>query len=641
LNFDKTPLHLVAELLNDDNLPTVFEIIQIFSKFGGDFSWPARRSDNQTPFQMLLEKLATLQDKDTCLQVIRYLIGKYPRIDKFQREKCANLIRQNFGELIEKYRVVESWSEKTDQVMDWESELVNLIKKNEAEFLVKFDVQKKINRENLIKILSKGELIRLSIDHGKYESFVEICGMYDFDIEKVAKRVLSFNRYRILKFFLNHNRVEHIDHTGMITILWQMEDKVIDTDPDTLKCFHIFLDHPKYDVNEQIPTMDNITALHFAATRSEYAVVELLKRGAALGIRNDQKKMAIQFIDNSILKKFFDSCVTTCIPEERSDIDYFMVIDYSFLKAPKEMPPIEYIAETKDVEELIEHPVIASFLFLKWLRLSNIFYLNLLYFSISAISFCIYLVLYFVHHYHQDETNGAWFQVLRILAYWSFFMFAFKESSQFIGSPKSYLKSLENYFEIIFLCLIGLVLFVPLEDQLIRRAVAAMLFLGFAVEWTMMFSALPMFSVSNYIVMLRKVAVNFLRTLAFYSIILLAFALSFYTLLNKSESDTGNSTTSGSNGTEESKDYFMSSTLFDVMLMLTGEFGDVLDKSEEIAIGRIFVLVFVLSMSIVMMNLLVGLTVSDTAAIEKEAEWHKWWERTKLLGKYECMAWNW
>jgi transient receptor potential cation channel subfamily A member 1 len=139
-------------------------------------------------------------------------------------------------------------------------------------------------------------------------------------------------------------------------------------------------------------------------------------------------------------------------------------------------------------------------------------------------------------------------------------------------------------------------------------------------------------------VMLKKVGVNFLRTLAFYSIILMAFTLSFCTLLNKSEASAGNTTMSRSNETENQLSIF--SALFHVILMLTGDFGTISDGGDNIIIGRIFLLIFVLSMTIVMMNLLVGLTVSDTGAIQNDAEWHKWWERAKLLGKYEAMALN-
>jgi hypothetical protein len=145
LDFNKTPLHLIVEVINDTNLPTVFEIIKIFSEFDGNFTWPARQSGNQTPFSMLLEKLGTLKDKATCLQIIRYLIGKYPKIDMFQRKECAAMIRKNFEELVGEYKPIESWKEETnmDMDIDLKSELKELIEENEAEFLVKFDAEKK------------------------------------------------------------------------------------------------------------------------------------------------------------------------------------------------------------------------------------------------------------------------------------------------------------------------------------------------------------------------------------------------------------------------------------------------------------------------------------------------------------------
>jgi hypothetical protein len=637
LNLDKTPLHLLVEVLNDTNLPKVFEIIQIFSKFGGNFSWPARQSGYQTPFSMLLERLATRQDKAICIQIIRFLIGKYQRIDSFQREKCANLIQKYFKELADDYQVIESWKEETNENMDWKSELAKLIEENEAVFLVKFDFQMKCNLEELRENLFDGLLIFQAIEHDKFESFVEIYSLNcsNFDVGTVARGVLGFNRWRMLNYLLNHDSVEYIDPKWMINILWQMKDKEIDNNPNTLKCFHTLLNHRKYDVNEQFSDIDNITVLHFAATQSEYATVELLKGGASLSIRNKSGHMAIQSLTESALKKFFDSCVTKSIPGERSDF-YFMIFDYSFLKESKEMPLIEYMTETKEMHPFIEHPVIASFLFLKWLRLSNIFYLNLLLFSLSAVSFSTYLSLFYVNPYLQDSTNHIWFQLSLSLAYGSLMIFAVKEIGQFIASPTRYMKSAENYFEIIFMLLMSVSLFTSIKDQQIRRAIAAVLFMGFAVEWTLMFSALPIFSVSNYIVMLKKVAVNFLRTLAFYSIILMAFVLSFYTLLNKSEEVNENS--GESNGTGNSTIF---STFFHVILMLTGDFEKITEDVKDVFIGRMFLIIFVLSMSIVMMNLLIGLTVSDTAAIGREAEWYKWCQRAKMLGKYECMAGNW
>jgi hypothetical protein len=611
-------------------LPKVFEIIKIFAKFGGNFSWPARKSNNQTPFSILLEKLKDLKDKATCVQIIRYLITKYPRIDEFQRKKCACLIRQHFGELIDEYQVIESWKDETVNSKE-KCQLIKLIKENEAKFLVKLDALKTTINEGTYE-----HFARITVEVDRFEIFVELFENFKFNSEfqnELITSILKYNRHRMLKLYLT--RAESIDPSWVTDIIRQMELNETDICRNTEKCFRILLNHPKYNVNQ---ISEETTTLHYAATKSKFATLELLKKGALLSNRDSNDQMAIQYVKSSTLGKFFDSRITKHIPYERSDF-YLMEIDYSFLKAPEEMSLIEYMTEAKDVQRLIEHPVISSFLFLKWLRMSNIFYWNLLFYSMNAIVFTFYLLEYV----NQDRRDSI---LSFSLAYVSFIMFSAKEISQYFGSPTGYMKSSENYFEIILMLMMAVALMMPIEDQQTRQSMAAMLYMGFAIEWTMILTALPIFSVSNYIEMLKKVATNFLKAITCYSIILLAFAMSFNTLINKPKRNTGNSTTSGlnetevSNKTDESNKSSIFSTIFDVVLMLTGEFGNISQQVADLTIGRMFLLFFVLSMSIVMMNLLVGLTVSDTTAIEREAEWYKWLERAKMLAKYERMALN-
>jgi hypothetical protein len=171
--------------MDDTNLPVVFDIIKIFSKFGGDFSWPAHKSGNQTPFSLLLEKLATLKDKDTCIKIIKFLIEKYPSIDKFQREKCTNLIQTHFQELIDEYVMTQNREEAKNMNVDSKSELEMLLKMNEAEFLVKFDTQMNANRMELEQYISEKDLIFLSIEHDRFESFVAIHGLISENVMSV------------------------------------------------------------------------------------------------------------------------------------------------------------------------------------------------------------------------------------------------------------------------------------------------------------------------------------------------------------------------------------------------------------------------------------------------------------------------
>jgi transient receptor potential cation channel subfamily A member 1 len=371
--------------------------------------------------------------------------------------------------------------------------------------------------------------------------------------------------------------------------------------------------------------------LNCAAAESEDAALALLERGASLGTRDRTDRMMVQYLDDDVLRKFLDSRITTRKPQNMSDNDFFLVMDYSFLESPKEMLPIEFISEAPNLQPLIVHPVIASFMFLKWFQLSNIFYLNLLLFSVNTISSCLFFMIVYVEP-DQTSDDSMWKLILKTTTIFSFLIFLLKEVGQLLSSPKAYLGSAENYFEIGLLCLMGMALFTPLGDghDQFRRVITSIFIMGIAFEWTLMFSALPMFTVTNYIVMLKKVAVNFLRMLAFYSVILIAFALSFYTLMGAPVEILGNSTAPS-----------MDTTIFETILMMTGDFGLYADNEENVWIFRIFLIIFILSITIVLMNLLLGLTISDTAAIESHAELHNWLERAKLLSKYETMVSNW
>jgi transient receptor potential cation channel subfamily A member 1 len=495
-----------------------------------------------------------------------------------------------------------------------------------------------------------GKLIYLAIDTDHFESFVEVFEIFkmdaEFDIKSLTRRVLMRTQCRKFKYLLNHQDNIKIEPKWMLQILWQMEDQESDIGYHTQRCFHILLNHRNYNVNEQIPHKKNQTALHFAAIKSSYATVELLKKGASLDIPDDNGQMAIQVIDRNILKQFFDSCIAKHVPGIRSDY-YYMVFDYSFLNVPtqravgenRQMPLIEYIAESKNTQSLIEHPVIASFLFLKWSRLTTILVLNLWFSLTIGYFFSNYLLWFYVNPSNQpDSTNQA---LWLAMAWVSLILFSLKECILFSGSPTNYLKSYENYFEIAVICLMTVLLLAPIEDQKTRRAWVAVFLLGFAIELTLVLSTLPVFSLSNYFIMLKKVTINFVLTILFYSIILMAFAFSFYTLINNSEESTGNSTAIATDQSETSRDVSVFSVIYQVVLMLTGEFGNIGDRAKDIDMCRIFLLIFVFSMSIVMMNLLIGITVSDTAAIMREAEMYTWRERTKVLGKFECMMCNW
>jgi hypothetical protein len=215
---DKTPLRLVVELIDDFNVNQVFEIIKVLSEYGANFSWPAHRSDGETPFSVMLKNLGQLEDKPVAASILRYLLQKYPLIDKFQEDQCAILMQEHFKDLIGEYKPEERWMELGDDWSDvrlqaseksWWLKLVTLLKHNEAEFLMRLRIFKQANRKLIEETLAEqkfvhltDDLLDLAIEHDRFESFVEIFSMMSdtVNLDYAVQETLHYERYRILKF---------------------------------------------------------------------------------------------------------------------------------------------------------------------------------------------------------------------------------------------------------------------------------------------------------------------------------------------------------------------------------------------------------------------------------------------------------
>ncbi|KAJ9590671.1 hypothetical protein L9F63_016299 [Diploptera punctata] len=135
--------------------------------------------------------------------------------------------------------------------------------------------------------------------------------------------------------------------------------------------------------------------------------------------------------------------------------------------------------------------------------------------------------------------------------------------------------------------------------------------------------------------MFKTVSLDFLKFLAWYAILILAFALSFYTLFR----DCGGAIECGEEGNSE-ENFFLSpgNSIFKTVVMLTGEFEatSIPFVSFPITSHIVFVL-FIFLIAIVLFNLLNGLAVSDTQAIRDDAEVVSYIYRVKFLSYIERM----
>jgi len=142
----------------------------------------------------------------------------------------------------------------------------------------------------------------------------------------------------------------------------------------------------------------------------------------------------------------------------------------------------------------------------------------------------------------------------------------------------------------------------------------------------MLLGRLPQLSIQKE--MLRKVCWTFLRFMACYVTLLIAFALSFYILFKGSSKQDG-------------ADMFANPlvSLLKTIVMFTSEF-DASDLSFDTLsfTSHVIFLLFVVLMAIILLNLLNGLAVNDTGEIRKEAEILSLVARAKLISRIEALV---
>jgi len=130
------------------------------------------------------------------------------------------------------------------------------------------------------------------------------------------------------------------------------------------------------------------TALHIAARDgNQDTVVMLMKHGADLMFTKFRQPPLSQ-IDRFTLRRFFDECLETNDKTPHHQ-DFRLTFNYNFLtpksynrckKEMAEMPMLLYMSQDRRLRQMLKHPVITSFLYLKWNYARSFFYINLLFY---------------------------------------------------------------------------------------------------------------------------------------------------------------------------------------------------------------------------------------------------------------------
>lgn len=628
-----TPINFLAEQISDENFSEVYRCIKLLVKHYADLNIPGRRE--MTPILTILKnKRLSATNKEL---IIPYLLENGDvDIDTPRKGEARSLLTKLMPNL-----ELPPVREQIENKWDFNRLIVCLQNENETEFLRGVNFIAENNPDQLLEtfraIDNNESLLILAAKKGM-ASAVERMLRLGADINATVetpheplnaiKSACVFGSWKVLGVFLKSPKLDLKNSGALLSIIVKNIGERVTQKCDYEKCFQLLQNHQNVDINQK--DVFDCTALHYAVKfKNTTAILELLKRGAYIGVKNKFNRLSISSINPKVLEKHFDNCITT--NDNRPGDDNFEIkFDYTNLvplatraateksavecknamdSCPDEMESIEYMAKSGELRHLIRHPLIASFLFLKWNRLAFIFYMNFVLCSLFAVSTVSYILVC----YNEEPSSRELKHLMRIVTIVLTVYIAGRELSQFTFAPRVYLRSFENYLECALIVFVVLILFDLCSDSW-RRTVAATSILLIAIEIFLLAGSLPFWSFSTYYVMLKTVTWSFLKSLSLYAIILIAFSLSFFTLLRepptKQQPDDfrfPKENTEKDDESELNKFSNLGLSLIKTVVMSTGEF-DAASINFELNPWSYFVFIaFLFIISTVLLNLLNGM----------------------------------
>ncbi|XP_068201399.1 transient receptor potential channel pyrexia-like isoform X2 [Palaemon carinicauda] len=499
-------------------------------------------------------------------------------------------------------------------------------------------------QSTLATIQNSGLEMQVTLDenHGSYTLLQLACrsGLYDFVVELLNKRASPIKKYnsnlsspvlwltkygyhRSLQLLVRSMTLEHL-RDGALKECNQVGETPLhlsvmcsnpqDSDPvNGYHCLEILLEKKQY-INIDQTNCDGNTALHFAALCDDakaYSI--LLKNGANSTALNAFGACAMQYISKEGMLQILDSCIEFDEKKKMIDKDYWIKINYEMMRTStdhencetKEMTFLNSLANVFQDKDILEHPLINIFVFLKWMKIKKFFHLN----SAFHVIFLMLLITY-ISIFHSSleipenensiQNNDALRMTLAALLLLAIFL---REVSQLfmMKTLREYITEAKNITEIITVILVVLLICMPFNSR-IKMDLAAWLVIFSLLEFIFHLGQRRLCAV--YITMFKAVAWNFLKFICLFFLFILAFSFSFYLMFQASE---------------DFKTF--PESLLKTIIMTTGEmeYSDLPLSSFPVTTHFLMVL-FVFLILLVIVNLLNGLAISDIQAIQHRSE---------------------
>lgn len=399
------------------------------------------------------------------------------------------------------------------------------------------------------------------------------------------------------------------------------------------------------------------SALHLAALEGfTHCVDVLIFYGADVTIRSRNGTSALSVITRktpdslAMIKHNFDSAVTLHESEDPLNREIELELDFRHLSQnchPKEISFLHTFIE-EGQKEFLEHPLCTAFLYIKWKKVRKFFIARMLFCLVTVMFLSMYALTALAYSCNNgSEYLNNTFKNRELCQEQSIFGNMLR-NNPFVIEMQWWVLVIIIMFEIV-RKLYGLtgyeswIHYVTQKENIIEWFVIVSVFLtsyiydkridfwqnqvgAFAVllGWTnlmLMVGQLPDFGV--YVAMYTKVQIEFGKLFIAYSGMLIGFSISFCVIISDSPTFSN-----------------PLMAFISVLVMMTGEEDLVIVTNDpnrtdpplinEIS-GQIIYILFIVFVTVIMMNLLEGIAVNDIEELKKTAELSRLVRQTELI----------
>ncbi len=415
-------LHMLADELSNDNYANIFGMMKILLSHGINPNCP--NYDGKTAFFVLLERLPQLTNRS---EILDYFLENGD-IDFYTHRG------NEIAEMVLNEKLKFELPEREETPVNFDSLMALLTSTDVNRFETLFPLFKTSCADAEIYADCCSMFLEIAVERSLI-NIVDLLIDFGVDINKVPNgskykipstyKACANANPAILRLFLLHPKVKlsYANDVQRNTLLHHFFDDYKkqsyssfrrlgshELSSNQKKCFDMLMAHPKWNrdlINS--PDTTGLPAIYYSVRyKKDYVTLQLLKNGAYIGT-------AIKGIRKSLLEEFLNSTIST---NDRftDDDEYEIKIDYSFLAPPfketatkkrqikllncpsqdqyvEEMKPLKKIAENPELLQLLSHPTIASFIMLKWKKLSFVVYSNLVLIVLFMMSFIPFTVL--------------------------------------------------------------------------------------------------------------------------------------------------------------------------------------------------------------------------------------------------------